>query len=211
MSGALLPGDFVLVNKFIYGARAPEKILFIPLPHARLPKLRPVQRNDVIVFKFPGEPDEIFPSHKDFLVKRTVGLPGDTLEIAKGNIVVNGYRSANSFSEYHPLALKVVVPFKGLTILLDSASLKRWKVFIQREQHTVTEQNGKIFIDGNETALYSVERNYYYVVGDNAPESYDSRHWGFVPEENIVGKAVMVYWSRDNERIRWNRIGTIIK
>jgi signal peptidase I len=211
MSETLIAGDFVLVNKFIYGAYTPERILFIPLPQFQLPRLRSVQRGDIIIFNFPGELNELQLDGNQSLVKRCAALPGDTVEITGGNIIVNGYRTANSFSQYAPQTSRFIIPFKGMNIDIDTSSLRSWNIIIQREGHETAVHNGKCFIDGVETASYSVGKNYYYVVGDNANDSYDSRHWGFVPEENILGSVAMIYWSKDKERVRWERIGTIVR
>jgi signal peptidase I len=58
---------------------------------------------------------------------------------------------------------------------------------------------------------YTVKRNYYFAVGDNINNSADSRSWGFIPEENIVGKAMMVYFSKNDQGIQWSRIGTVVR
>lgn len=211
MSQTLLAGDYLLVNKFIYGARTPEKIAYIPLPQIRFPRLSSIRNGDIIVFDFPGEPNEVLPLHHQFLVKRCIGLPGDTVEIANANLIVNGYRAPYSFSQFDTVPFFAVVPYRGMKIHIDSATIKRWGVFIQREGSSVAAGDGKISIDEAETSLYTVRNNYYFVVGDNAKNSYDSRHWGFVPEENIIGKAMMIYWSKDENGIRWERIGTVVK
>ena len=211
MSGTLLPGDYIFVNKIIYGVRIPEKILFVPLPNIQLPRLRDVQQGDIIIFNFPGEPDERYPASNQSLVKRCVALPGDTVEIINGNIIVNNYRTSNSFSQYTPQVSRFIVPFKGMNVDIDTASVYRWNVLIQREGHETAIHGDKIFIDGAVASSYSIEKNYYYVVGDNAGSSYDSRHWGFVPEDNILGKAAMVYWSKGEDGVRWERIGKVIK
>ncbi|MBI2429332.1 MAG: signal peptidase I [Ignavibacteriales bacterium] len=211
MSGTLLAGDYLLVNKFIYGARTPEKILYVPLPHIRFPQLTPVRHGDVLVFDFPGEPDELYPVHHHYLVKRCLGLPGDTVEIVNANLIVNGFRVPNSYSQFDTIPFLTVVPYKGMRIGIDSTTIKKWSVFIQREANTVTIEKEHIFIDDVETAEYTVQNNYYFVIGDNAKNSYDSRHWGFVPEENIIGKAMIIYWSKDENGIRWERIGTLVK
>jgi signal peptidase I len=81
---------------------------------------------------------------------------------------------------------------------------------------------GKVFIDGKENNQYTVERNYYFMMGDNRDNSLDSRFWGFVPRENIIGKALITFWSWDSNipfsdfgrlvgSIRWNRIGKLIE
>lgn len=211
MSETLLAGDYLLVNKFIYGARTPEKILYIPLPQIHLPQFMPVRRGDVIVFDFPGEPDEVYPLKRQYLVKRCAALPGDTVEIVNTNLIVNGFRAENSFSQYDTVPFSAVVPYRGMNIPLDVVSVKKWIVFIQREGNTIAVENGKVIVDGAETKSYFVQYNYYFVTGDNVKNSYDSRHWGFVPEQNIVGKAMMVYWSKDETGVRWGRIGTVVR
>lgn len=211
MSATLLAGDYLLVNKFIYGARTPETIAYIPLPRIRFPALTTIRYGDIIVFDFPGDANEVLPLHHQFLVKRCIGLPGDTVEIENANLIVNGYRAPQSFSQFDTLPFFAVVPYRGMTIDIDSATIERWNVFIQREGRSVVIDGGRVFIDGTETSSYVVRNNYYFVVGDNAKNSYDSRHWGFVPEENVAGKAMMIYWSKDDEGIRWERIGTVVR
>jgi signal peptidase I len=79
----------------------------------------------------------------------------------------------------------------------------------------------EIIIDNKPVSSYTIEKNYLFVLGDNLNHSYDSRYWGFLPEENIIGKAMMVYWSRSQLKpsrgfsgflssIRWNRIGRFV-
>lgn len=211
MSETLRAGDFLLVNKFIYGARSPSHFLFIPLPHFSLPACAPVSRGDVIVFEFPGEPEEVHPLRHQYIVKRCIALPGDTVEIANANLIVNGFRTERSFSQYDTVPFSTTVPYRGMQIPLDLSAFKRWNVFIQREGHRVDIADDSILIDDVASPVYTVKQDYYFVVGDNAGNSYDSRHWGFVPAESVIGRATMIYWSKDENGIRWNRIGTIIR
>lgn len=211
MSTTLLPGDYVMVNKFLYGARTPESILSLPLPHFRFPPVSRVKRGEVIVFLFPGEPDDVVPARKEFVVKRCVALPSDTVEIAQSNLIINGYREPHSFSQFDTVPFFTVVPFRGMIIPLNAETFDRWKVFIRREGHSIEMINGTAMVDGRESSSYTVDRNYYFAVGDNAGNSYDSRYWGFIPEENIVGKAILIYFSKDENGIRWERIGKQIQ
>ena len=210
MSTTLLSGDFLLVNKFIYGARTPQKFLYISLPQFHLPPLTTVHRGDVIVFDFPGEPNEIYPIRNNFLVKRCVGLPGDTIEIENGTVRVNNH-PLHLFGTANEDISRIPIPFAGNKIEITQQNISRWKVFIQREGSSIDVHDKKIVIDGSENPNYTVKRNYYFVLGDNINNSSDSRVWGFDPEENIVGKAILVYWSKDDQGIRWNRIGTVIR
>lgn len=209
MSPHLVEGDFLLVNKFLYGARTPEKFLYISLPHFRFPALQSVRRGEVIVFGFPGERDETIMIRTMVLVKRCVGVPGDTVGMVNGSVTVNGERT-----DFFPVAGRpmetVIVPKRGMRIPMDAASFDRWKVFIRREGSSIERRGGTVYIDSIAVHEYIVKRDYYFVLGDNINDSYDSRAWGFVPEENILGKAMLVYWSRNADGIQWGRIGTLI-
>jgi signal peptidase I len=116
-----------------------------------------------------------------------------------------------------------IVPRKGEKILLTSENLGAYKDLVERERHHVEiDMAGAVLIDGREMSHYAVERDYYFVLGDNRGNSLDSRVWGFVPEDAIIGEALLVYWSWDTElrgegvherfgNIRWDRIGTLIR
>lgn len=115
-----------------------------------------------------------------------------------------------------------MVPKKRMLISIHYDTIDQWYVFIRREGHTVEIRGDKIFIDGRLTDSYTVERDYFFMLGDNRDNSLDSRFWGFVPSDNIIGKAMFVYWSWEQNipeyhfidklsSVRWNRIGTIIR
>lgn len=210
MEPALQIGDYLLVNKFIYGARTPQKFLYIPLPQIEFPAVRSVRRGDVIVFEFPGEPNEVLPVRNLFLIKRCIALPGDTVEISEGNVRVNGLRT-DFFGRAAADLPVTIVPQQGMRIAMDNTSIMKWKVFIQREGSSVDVRGGIVQIDGAETSSYTVKRNYYFALGDNLNNSSDSRMWGFIPEENIVGRAMLVYFARNDSGVQWNRIGTFVR
>ena len=109
-----------------------------------------------------------------------------------------------------------------MKVALETESLPAWEVFIQREGHSVQTRDGKVFIDGSEAANYKVERDYVFAMGDNRDNSLDSRFWGFVPVEDIIGEPMIVFWSWDPEippydifhklaSIRLDRIGQVIR
>ena len=110
-----------------------------------------------------------------------------------------------------------------MTVDISNGAIEGWQTFIEREGHHVTlDQDSKVLIDGLPIVQYTVERNYLFMMGDNRDNSLDSRFWGFVPENNVVGKAMFVYWSWDTSipitsmrekfaAIRWSRIGTLIR
>ena len=109
----------------------------------------------------------------------------------------------------------MIVPLSGKTIQL-------WRMLIMREGHSVgSGTSDTALIDGVPTSQYRIEKNYYFVLGDNRSNSLDSRFWGFVPEEMIIGKAMLVYWSFDKSAgssftgrfssVRWPRIGILVR
>ncbi len=247
MEGTLCPGDFILVNKFIFGARTPHHWLFAGLPSIHLPPLRRPQRGDVVAFEFPGERDEVYPSAMMNLIKRCVAVSGDTVMIVDGELFVNG-RSFPSIGEasgrlrkpfpknYHDERIfpagsgcnpdnfgPLVVPKKGDGILLDQASMPQWEIFIRREGHNVDRTaDGRVVIDNLPARSYFIERDYLFVMGDNRDNSLDSRFWGFLPEENVIGQAMIIYWSLNQDaavdgaapelkNIRWERVGNIVQ
>jgi len=211
MCETLVPGDFLLVNKFVYGARTPSSFLYFPLPSFQLPKIHSVQRGNVFIFEFPGEKNEVYAIRHQFLVKRCVGIPRDTVEVKQNALFVNGMKFPNTKEILTKDFISAVVPFRGMQIPLSHETLKQWKVFIQRENHSVEEIRGEVFVDGKVSSPYTVKKNYYFALGDNVNNSSDSRSWGFVPEENIVGQAMFIYWSKDSSGICWNRIGKLVR
>jgi signal peptidase I len=206
-----------------------------------------VQRGDVIVFEFPGGRDQVIPEEFQFYLKRAIGLAGDTVQIVNRVVLVNGTPAPlprnMRFDGYHtqPPGLAdprifppgapfnednwgpVVIPKKGDAIPLTTANIDRWRVFIAREGHTLRmDERGRVLIDGTPVTAYHVEHNYLFGMGDHRDNSLDGRFWGFIPEVNIVGTPMIVYWSWDPEisianifsklgSVRLGRVGTIIK
>jgi signal peptidase I len=247
MENEIMTGDFLLVNKFVFGGTTPTTIPFTStrIPSFKLPALWPVERGDIIVFKFPGMRDEVEPAEFAYYLKRCMAIAGDTLQIINRVVYVNGKPAPiprNIKFEYPPKPPgyydsrifpmgaafnednygPIVIPKKGQVIPLSPATFAQWEIFIKREGHAATMRGGKIFIDGNEVQSYTVERDYVFGMGDNRANSLDSRFWGFIPEDDVVGTPLVVYWSWDpNESIfnivkklrdvRWSRIGALVK
>lgn len=248
MENEVMTGDFLMVNKFIYGGCSPRNIPFtdVRLPWFRLPAFKSVHRGDVIVFEFPGYRDEVHPEAFTYYLKRCMGIAGDTLQIKNRVVYINGTQAPvpknmkfNSYSidqvgegkeNIFPPTAKfnednygpIVIPKKGMTIQLTQHTYAMWEVFIAREGHKpVFHADGQITIDDVPTTTYTVQRNYLFGMGDNRDNSLDSRYWGFIPEENIVGTPMFVYWSWSSDTpisniiekissIRLGRIGTLI-
>ncbi len=248
MENEVLTGDLLFVNKFIYGGTSPRNIPFtnVRLPWFRVPAIKDVERGDVIVFEFPGYRDEVLPDEFQFYLKRCVGMPGDTIQIINRVLYVNGQpaplprnlkfsqsgRIADATPEerifppgvrwneyyYGPL----VVPYAGMTIPLTSETYRRWETFIRREGHQPGLAGNQAFVDGTPVSEYRVERDYLFGMGDHRDNSLDSRYWGFIPTENLVGSPILVYWSWNTDiplynifsrlgSIRWGRVGTLIR
>jgi signal peptidase I len=241
-------GDFLFVNKFIYGGTTPYSIplMSIRIPHLRVPGFRHVKRGDVIVFDWPGKRDDVVKPEQTYYLKRCIGLSGDTIRIGERNVYVNGLKQTvplhgkylrpepipagypnpdifpreSAFNEdnYGP----IVVPVKGSTLSLSADSFPEWEVFIRREGHSAFLVDNKVLIDGVPATRYVIERDYLFAMGDNRDNSLDSRFWGFVPLEDVIGTPMIVYWSWNPYvplyhpidkllSIKLGRIGTIIR
>jgi signal peptidase I len=246
MEKTILIGDKMFFNKFIYGGSTPRSIPFtdIKLPYIQLPAVREPKRGDVVSFEFPGFRDELIPSTPVEYLKRLIGEPGDKIQVIDKVLYVNDVVYENpKYSQFITPVNKVpdsrtfpkgsnwnednygpvTVPKKDDIISLNHENYQKWDTFIKREGHKMEMHgDGKILIDGKENNQYKIERNYYFMMGDNRNNSLDSRFWGFVPRENIVGKALITFWSWDSNipfsnftaligSIRWDRIGMLIK
>lgn len=228
MEGTILVGDFVIVNKFIYGASSPRYIPFteVALPFFTLPSVKEPERGDIVVFEYPGDRDLIKPTELNLnYVKRLIGMPGDTIEIRNRIIYVNGkenhippyvqYASRQSTPKgivnpdifppgkqwnednYGPLW----VPKEGSSVKLSLENITEWRTTINREfgEDVVTVRNGKILIQDKEVTSYTFKKDHYFMMGDNRNNSLDSRFWGYVPRDLVVGQAFLVLFSWDRE------------
>ncbi|MFP3873252.1 MAG: signal peptidase I [Thiohalophilus sp.] len=191
-SGSMLPtlevGDFILVNKFAYGMR-------LPVGHQRIVNLDDPERGDVIVFRYPENPDIDY-------IKRVVGLPGDEVAYYNKTLYING----------EPALQKPIDDYNA------EYSLEL------RYEETLGDVRHPILVDADSSPqdfVVTVPKGNYFVMGDNRDNSRDSRVWGFVPEENLVGEAFLIWMNWDctfSEMIRlncqmpsWGRIGSIIE
>jgi signal peptidase I len=106
----------------------------------------------------------------------------------------------------------ILMPSKGLTVPINSSNIALYRRIIKNyEGHDLKEQNGQIFIDGKLATQYTFGQGYYWLMGDNRHNSADSRFWGFVPEDHIVGKAWFIWMSYGKHGIRWKRLFRSVK
>ncbi|MDZ7319098.1 MAG: signal peptidase I, partial [candidate division KSB1 bacterium] len=205
MKDTLLIGDFLLVNKFVYGVRTPDRIplVDIHIPHFRLPVIREPKRGDIIVFKYPRDP-------KLDYIKRCVALPGQTVEIRNGLLYIDGKPEG----EITPLPhRKKYDKEEGTIVHYFQVKLDNGKKYVIRHFDGWEHENfGPI----------TVEPGHYFMMGDNRDNSADSRSWGSLPRDNIVGEALIIYFSWDQNliiypwyrivnKIRWGRLADLIR
>ncbi|HWU35857.1 MAG TPA: signal peptidase I [Methylovorus sp.] len=178
MMPTLIAGDFILVNKFIYGLR-------VPILNNTFLEIRHPQRGEVFVFHYPKDPSIDY-------IKRVVGVPGDKIAYRDKQLYINGKKlDVNYADDYQYVG-------SGLSMVVT----KRYQEQLGEHKHNILLEEEKPSLDGE----VEVPPGHYFAMGDNRDNSNDSRFWGFVPEENLVGKAFFIWWNFDN----FGRIGNTI-
>ena len=185
-SGSMIPtlliGDFILVDKNVYGIR-------LPLINKKVIERKYPERGDVVVFRYPNDPSTPF-------IKRIVGLPGDNIEYRDKKVYINGE----------------LVPQTAGTSFVGQRSAARHSGSIVAEE-TLGQGEHTILLTPrirSQTYQSKVPPGNYFVLGDNRDNSRDSRYWGFVPDENLIGRAFMIWMHWDKGPV-FGRIGTKIE
>lgn len=188
-SGSMVPtleiGDLILVNKYEYGIR-------LPVVNRKIIALGEPKRGDVMVFRFPLNPSQDY-------IKRVVGLPGDRIEYIDKQLTINGEK----------------VPFKPVEPYYDADRMLYYSQFVEklgeREHRVIVTESMPPGLGGGfpnthpgacqysgSGVVCKVPHGHYFMMGDNRDNSEDSRFWGFVPDENIVGRAFFIWMNFGN-------------
>ena len=188
-SGSMIPtlqiGDLILVNKYQYGVR-------LPVIHTKILDIGSPQRGDVMVFRFPHNPSQDY-------IKRVVGLPGDKVEYMNRRLTINGVAVQTRPDELYfqegraQYRNQFVETLGGVEhrIILNEDPVP----IVQAYQHTHPQACKYASPEG---VTCTVPPGHYFMMGDNRDNSEDSRFWGFVPEENIVGRAFFIWMNFGN-------------
>jgi signal peptidase I len=191
MERTLLVGDVLFVNKALYGAE-------FPVIHTRLPAIREPRRQEIVIFESVEEPGLT-------VVKRIIGMPGDTIEMKNNVVFLNGIELAEPYVVRSPDTLDYSDP-----------KMRQWQlprlvdgVDVEHYQPTVRTWGPLV-----------VPSDSFLVLGDNRDDSYDGRYWGFLGRDRIHGRAALIYYSHDRNgilplpfitAIRWNRLFTLVR
>lgn len=188
-SGSMMPtlliGDFILVNKYDYGIR-------LPVINTKIIENKTPKRGDIAVFRYPVDPNIPF-------IKRIIGLPGDKIAYYDKTIYINDIPIEQELNGRYMAY--------GSGMMMDGASLRQEDLLGVEHDILISPSRGSKEL---ETVI---PEGQYFVLGDNRDNSKDSRYWGFVPDENLVGRAFLIWmnWDGKNGGIEFNRIGTMIK
>ena len=185
-SGSMIPtllvGDFILVNKWTYGIR-------LPVINKKIVEVNQPQRGDVMVFRFPQDPSLDY-------IKRVVGLPGDKVEYIDKKLTINGQAMAQASDGDYLHAERLFYSPR----FTEKLGAIEHKIIVENDAPPFVSPSIQYpFRDNctytNRGVSCTVPAGHYFMMGDNRDGSYDSRGWGFVPEENIVGKAFFIWFN----------------
>ena len=181
----LLVGDFLLVNKFTYGIR-------IPIINTKVIELNEPKRGDIVVFRFPKDPTVDY-------IKRVIGVPGDKVVYENKQLTINDVPVTQvSIGDYQGVGQGE--DMTGADHLIENLTGVEHSILIRKQAPSLE-------------FSYVVPEGNYFVMGDNRDNSNDSRYWGTVPEQNLVGKAFFIWmnWDWQHKGVGLDRIGTVLK
>lgn len=191
-SGSMMPtlliGDFIVVNKFSYGLR-------LPVTNTKILDTGQPERGDVMVFRYPEDPNVNY-------IKRVIGLPGDEVTYRNKMLFING----------EPMPQQQLGMWIGEGRNRNPSG-RRPQLFSEN----LGEMDHQVVIypdrQDRQTRTWTVPEGQFFVMGDNRDQSLDSRSWGFVPEDNLVGKAtrIWMHWDCSIGCVGWDRIGQAIE
>jgi signal peptidase I len=199
MQNTILVGDYLLVNKFIFTPGGGSSLPFLPQ--------RDIQRGDIIVFKYPGnklhpemDRSRVPPTipYQINYVKRVIGLPGETIEFRDNQVFVN-----NQLLPEHRMLGDAVDDQSALNVseFEQKGEGESYNVYYSKHTMDAVRAGQHLALRGFEFGVANkpmvVPENSFFVMGDSRDRSEDSRVWGFVPRELIIGRAMFVYWSCD--------------
>lgn len=197
MQNTILVGDYLLVNKFIFTPGGSSSLPFLPQ--------REIERGDIIVFKYPG--DAVNPAsdrerglvkYQINYVKRVIGLPGETVQFKNNQVFVNG-----ELLPEHRVLGDSDDDISALTTkeFEERQPDEKWDVYYQEKRMNLVKAGRDLSVSewdfGVQGKPMKVPENHFFVMGDSRDRSDDSRGWGFVPRDLIIGRAMFVYWSCD--------------
>jgi signal peptidase I len=214
MEPTLIPGDYILVNKMIYGTRLVQLRKFCSEKETEFIRIRALQKikiGDVVIFNWPDyfTLNDPFPNiFGSAIVKRCYCVPGGTVQIknnkgnelgrnsdlvldTKADLFPHDLTLNWTLSDYGPL----YVPAKEHSMILSKKNILWYKDILRFESPNIKIKDSTLVFDNKEIFQYTFRHNYYFMMGDNFYNSQDSRFWGFVPDENIIGKAALVLFS----------------
>jgi len=177
-SGSMIPtlliGDFIVVNKFAYGLR-------LPVLNRKVVSIGEPERGDVVVFRYPVDPKVNF-------IKRMVGLPGDTITYRDKQLFINGEAlSTVAQGRYASSDIKCDTPRADAMLMEEKLGDANHDILIHENSAGRNQQ-------------WVVPEGHYFVMGDNRDRSNDSREWGFVPDDNLMGRAVGIWLNFDYKK-----------
>jgi signal peptidase I len=192
-TGSMIPtlmiGDLILVNKFTYGLR-------LPVLHTKLTEGTPPKRGDVMVFRYPPRPSMDY-------IKRVVGIPGDEVAYLNKKLTINGQAVSKEVLPDFLDEDTTRYSKQFEEVIVSNGSSKKHKLlndedrpaFVPGVEDFPNRQNCNYTVEG---VTCKVPAGHYFMMGDNRDNSLDSRYWGFVPDQNIVGKAFFVWMNFGN-------------